>query len=347
MENSQSWPDKIVGETVWDGKTLENQPEKWLYQLTQEDILELDTAIKYCTSLNKPLIEIDTTMFPLPQFSKVLAKLKDKMLNGIGFSLIRGFPILNYKREEQAMFFMGIGSYLGTRQPQNGKGHVLGHVKDLTYGSTTAEKYDSKVPTTRIYSTRKAQPFHVDGTDIVGLLCLQISLEGGISNLMSFHTLYNILQKTRPDILHLFKQPWFWDRKGEHTPDKLPYMQAPLITYRGGKVQANYSPNFLQTVERFVEVPKERHEAMKVVQEICEKEALNMKLEIGDIQFVHNHGILHARGAYLDNPEKTRHLLRLWLKVKEEDGGWPRGLDDQHSVYTYGHVPNTVPLEAE
>ena len=35
----------------------------------------------------------------------------------------------------------------------------------------------------------------------------------------------------------------------------------------------------------------------------------------GDIQFLHNHTILHARSAYEDWPEAEhkRHLLRLWL----------------------------------
>jgi TfdA family taurine catabolism dioxygenase TauD len=35
----------------------------------------------------------------------------------------------------------------------------------------------------------------------------------------------------------------------------------------------------------------------------------------GDIQFLHNHTILHARTGYEDWPEaeRKRHLLRLWL----------------------------------
>jgi hypothetical protein len=35
----------------------------------------------------------------------------------------------------------------------------------------------------------------------------------------------------------------------------------------------------------------------------------------GDIQFLHNHTILHARSGYEDwpEPERKRHLLRLWL----------------------------------
>jgi hypothetical protein len=42
---------------------------------------------------------------------------------------------------------------------------------------------------------------------------------------------------------------------------------------------------------------------------------LMMDLEPGDIQLVHNHTILHDRTAFEDfpEPERKRHLLRLWL----------------------------------
>jgi hypothetical protein len=40
-----------------------------------------------------------------------------------------------------------------------------------------------------------------------------------------------------------------------------------------------------------------------------------MQLQPGDIQLAHNHTILHDRTAFEDypEPERKRHLLRLWL----------------------------------
>ena len=40
-----------------------------------------------------------------------------------------------------------------------------------------------------------------------------------------------------------------------------------------------------------------------------------MEFRTGDIQLLCNHAILHSRTAYEDyeEPEKRRHLLRLWL----------------------------------
>jgi hypothetical protein len=42
---------------------------------------------------------------------------------------------------------------------------------------------------------------------------------------------------------------------------------------------------------------------------------LDMAFAPGDIQLVHNHTILHDRMGYEDwpEPERKRHLLRLWL----------------------------------
>jgi len=83
---------------------------------------------------------------------------------------------------------------------------------------------------------------------------------------------------------------------------------------------------------------------MKIVQEMCEKEPLTMQLEVGDMQFVHNHHVMHCRSEYRDSNEHTRHLLRLWLTVPQETGGWNLQI---YGDYFFSGVKHTVPLEAE
>ena len=46
-----------------------------------------------------------------------------------------------------------------------------------------------------------------------------------------------------------------------------------------------------------------------------------MCLEPGDMQFLHNHQIMHARDAFRDSDTARRHLLRLWLSVDDHEGG--------------------------
>ena len=69
--------------------------------------------------------------FPLPQFSSFLQSIRSDLLNGKGFILLRGFPVEQWGNHKSAIAYMGLGTYLGYFVSQNGKGHVLGHVKDL------------------------------------------------------------------------------------------------------------------------------------------------------------------------------------------------------------------------
>ena len=42
-----------------------------------------------------------------------------------------------------------------------------------------------------------------------------------------------------------------------------------------------------------------------------------MRLRPGDMQFVYNHSLLHDRMGFRDwpDPDKRRHMLRLWLSI--------------------------------
>src|SRR4029077_19145400 len=58
-------------------------------------------------------------------------------------------------------------------------------------------------------------------------------------------------------------------------------------------------------------------EALDLFDQLANDPALcfQMEFQTGDIQLVHNHTLLHDRTAFEDwpEPERKRHLLRLWL----------------------------------
>ena len=70
-------------------------------------------------------------------------------------------PVERYAAAEAAAAFLGLGAYFGKPVSQNGKGHILGHIKDL------GRRFDD--PTARIYQTTHRQTFHTDSADIVAL----------------------------------------------------------------------------------------------------------------------------------------------------------------------------------
>ncbi|KAI7872315.1 hypothetical protein BDF14DRAFT_1873077 [Spinellus fusiger] len=337
---NQAFPSIIDGPSAWDGKDMEQHPEKWIYHITPEDINDMDQGLRHFNSLSIPLIDISPETFPLGDFAHTICSFQKEFFRGKGFTLLRGFPIALYDPKDQIAIFMGIGTYIGTLKAQNAKGH----------GSTTKWVYNAEDPTTRIYATRKAQPFHVDEADVVGLLCLSEGTQGGLSSIISSHTLYNRLSELRPDIVALLKQSWLWDKKNEHLPGEKPYTAMSPIQFHHGNLFTFWGPHFFETVTRLpgVTVDPKKFEAMRYIQRLCEQEALNMKLQVGDIQLLQNYQILHARTAYKDEPGQTRHLLRLWLMVEEKEVRWkmPEGQEDVNYSYHSLAVP-VVPLQAE
>ena len=93
---------------------------------------------------------------------------------------------------------------------------------------------------------------------------------------------------------------------------------------------ARWDPYFIRSLNRFSDaglippLSPEQLEAADVLEQVCSRIALHMILEVGDIQFLSNEHVLHARTAYKDYapPAPRRHLMRLWLATPESEGGW-------------------------
>lgn len=79
------------------------------------------------------------------------------------------------------------------------------------------------------------QFFHVDDSDLVGLLCIARALEGGESDIASAHQVYNVLRRERPDVLKTLTEPtWYIDRKGEVSKGEDPYIRASVFYLEPG-----------------------------------------------------------------------------------------------------------------
>ena len=76
----------------------------------------------------------------------------------------------------------------------------------------------------------QSQFFHADPADLVGLLCIARALEGGESDIVSVHHVYNTLRAERPDVLKLLTEPiWYFDRKGEVSKGEDPYIRTSVF----------------------------------------------------------------------------------------------------------------------
>lgn len=116
--------------------------------------------------------------------------------------------------------------------------HLVGHIKDLGH--------DPSLPTTRLYATAAAQPWHNDSADLVSLLALSPAARGGLSRWASSIAIYNELLATRPDDAAVLaaRGAWYYDRKGEVPAGKDPYFEMPILNFSRGYLSVNISANY-------------------------------------------------------------------------------------------------------
>ena len=67
-------------------------------------------------------------------------------------------------------------------------------------------------------------------------------------------------------------------------------------------------------------------EALDVVQHIAQAHQRVLSMQPGNLTFVNNLGVLHAREAFVDSPTQSRYLVRLWLKNAELAWDMPAAL---------------------
>lgn len=305
---------RIDGPSAWIGAELAQRPEEWIYRLSPAEIAELEAAT--AARRGHDLASLRRADFPLPTLGPILDRLRAEVLNGRGFVLIRGLPVEGRPIAESAAAYWAIGCYFGNARSQNAKGHLLGHVRDLGMSS--------KDPNVRIYQTTERQNFHTDSCDIVGLLCLKAAKSGGLSSLTSSMSIYNVMAKRRPDLLARLFVPFATDRRGEVPEGKLPWFDIPVFNDYQGFLSAIYAPHYVRSSQRFPQARRltaEDLEALDMFDRLAEDPELRLDMELqpGDMQFVHNHTTLHDRTAFEDwpEPEKKRHLLRLWLAAPD------------------------------
>lgn len=186
---------------------------------------------------------------------------------------------------------------------------------------------------------------------------------------------FNCLQKEHPDVAKLLCEPvWYLDRKGEVSEGQKPWIRASVFYMENDpngtpRLYGKFDPMNVTSMTRFQTGPnpecppltEAQVHAMDVLEKICKRESLHMILDPGDIQFLSNSHVFHARTAYKDyapgsvdesgNLRPRRHLMRLWLSVPLDEGGWKIPYPDMYVKKRGGiqvnNNPPVCPLDAE
>ncbi|WP_374449441.1 TauD/TfdA family dioxygenase [Stella sp.] len=263
------------------------------------------------------IMQIKAADVPLPHAARTLAEARKDCLERFGFSVVRGFPISIYDPEMQARIYWCVSRHLGDPVPQNRNGHMIGHVIDV--GD------DVNDPTKRITQTTAKLQFHGDSCDVIGLMCLHPAMAGGESRIVSVTTMHDEMFRRAPDLCRALHLPLIEDRRGEVPPGGNPWAAIPIFMWNGKRL-AGYGPldAYLESAKRYTDAPpmsQEQWDGLRLFREICEEPgvALNTNLQVGDIQYMHNPVVFHARRSYRDwpEPERRRHLMRIWLSMPD------------------------------
>jgi Taurine catabolism dioxygenase TauD, TfdA family len=345
-------PATFGGPSAWYGPDMADSAV-WIEPLSPPELAEIESAAKMLAQKEVDWQSSDRQDFPLPNLGGRLAKIGREVLEDRGFALVRGLPVERWGRRLTAIAFLGLGLHWGRLRSQNSQGHLLGHVKDL--GLTSQD------PNVRIYQTRERQNYHTDSCDVVALLCLQPAKAGGLSSLVSSVTIFNEIRSRRPDLARVLFEPIETDRRGEVPAGQKPFFSIPVFNWYLGLLSTIYHRNYIESARRFPgaqPLTPEQLEALDLFDQLANDPALHFQMEFlpGDIQLVHNHTMLHDRTAFLDwpEPERKRHLLRLWL-APDEARPLPTVFAERYGSIVPGQrggitVPGTrytIPWEAE
>lgn len=299
----------IHGPAAWRGEDM-RQRNDWRLHLSAAEVAEVKAAVAHALATGRPMGELTRDDLPLPTLAARVAQWRDEIRRGRGFVLIRGVPVADWSERESGTFFWRLGHHFGIPGAQNPEGDLLGHVRDQRTGEDV-----------RYYRTNKELAVHTDAADFVGLLCLQKAKAGGLSRIASSVAVFNELLRTRPHLVPRLFEPMWFDTKGEGGVRAFPI--APC-RYADGELRTFWQSDYYRTVSRHPHVPRLtalEQELLDSYDGIANSAEfhLDMDLEPGDIQLISNHTILHARTAFEDwpEPEKRRHLLRLWVSIPE------------------------------
>ena len=288
----------------------------WTEVLDADEQAELDAALRHALAKSDDVLQIERDDFPLPKLHDRLLGIERELLDGRGFVRIRGIDRSAYDQAEMEILYWGIGMHLGLPWEQNKHGHVLGDVTDQHKAPDDPTARGNELGGV-------ALPFHCDGSDLVGLLCLENGIEGGLSMVASSVLIHNRLVAERPDLAAALYEDFPYDFRGEQAEGGSAFYLLPVFTAWEGRLFVRAIPPYIVASQRHPDAPRLsplQAEALAALVAMADDPANHVRMELrpGDIQFINNFHVLHGRTAYADDrgAGQIRHLKRLWLETE-------------------------------
>lgn len=254
----------------------------------------------------------------LPALRRMMDEVRERLVRGPGFVVIGGLPLAALGEDRATRLYGRLGSMLAPLVATKHDGTMFYRVTD----EGRAPGYG-----VRGSSTRDELTFHTDNAfgrllpDFVGLLCVHSAAKGGVSRVASLHSAHDAMLAEAPELLRRLYGPALFDRQAEHGPEAPKVLRARVFELKGDLLAARLVPRLIHRGYEMAghRLDPELAEALARFQALLSQPCrhVEFRLEPGEMLFLSNHGIAHARSPYVDEGTK-RLLIRTWYR---EEGG--------------------------
>ncbi|HEX5321145.1 MAG TPA: TauD/TfdA family dioxygenase [Stellaceae bacterium] len=304
----------IEGPGAWRRETV--RPDAYRIELSAACLDEIREAADELRRFPLPPIVLTPADFALPQCRAAMAAVRRILDEGVRFAIVDRLPLDELGPEGARAIYWLLASMVARPVAQKLDGTLIYDVLDT--GRATLPGSGVRPDQTNIeLKFHNDNSYNATPPDYVGLLCVRAARSGGHSRVASFATIHNELLARRPEVLERLYRPFWFDRQREFHPGETPVFSGPVFE-ASPELRARFSAHQIRGgyAVRGEPLDNEGAAALAAMLDIFDDGSISadFDLEPGQIQFVHNRAIGHARTEFEDDPANPRHLVRLWLR---------------------------------
>src|SRR5271155_2758197 len=176
----------------------------------------------------------------LPHCRAAMAQVKHILAAGVRFAVLDRLPLDELSTGEATAIYWLLSSMVARPVAQKLDGTMIYDVHDTGQQALPGSGI-------RPDKTNIEIRFHVDNAynatppEIVGLLCLRTAKSGGVSRVLSFHSVHNALLARCPELLPRLYRPFWFDRQRGFHPGEPETFAAPVFEDVWGGLRARFS----------------------------------------------------------------------------------------------------------
>ena len=302
--------DKIITDEhlAWD-KTLSDKREQFVVHLDSEIIQELIERRNELDSINKN---------DLPLFKKKILNFRnERLLDGVGLFVIDGICMESFSVKEKTSIYTLASKILGELVIQKIKQEKIVEIKDIGKSMKTGGRY---------HETKEGGSHHTDSPqwknvpDYLGMFCVHNAKKGGTNLFLSAYTIHNRILQERKDLLDIFYEKFYFDKRGEFKDGESPTVFQPIFELKNKKLFFRYLRNYIDAGHDIQNQPlsQPQKDALTYLDNLMRMEDIALKYDLkpGDMVFSDNHWVVHGRTSFEDYDDENlkRFMLRTWIK---------------------------------